>query len=144
VDIALEPKAFEQSKSGAITGPIWIHHEATDFPERGWSDFPVRILSWWLDAIGNLNRGAKDAVFSFMDGPFEFKVSDGQPGGFRVQLIERRLDTQSIVLEFGVSLQALQTSLHLAAASALVECDRRGWAGQDVENLRSFAASLRH
>lgn len=143
MEVALDLTSFQQSQSGTVTGLIWIRHETVDFPERGWSDFPVRILSWWLESLGSLARGEKVAVFSFMDGPFEFRVASHLSGTCQVQFIER-ISSPSICREFGIDLPTLQKSLQFAAAAVLTECSRRRWTGPDVDHLRSCAASLRH
>ena len=144
MDIALEPKDFEQAKSGAITGPIWLRHQGVEFPERGWSDFPVVILGWWLKHVADLARGAKSALCSFMDGPFEFSVTSEVPGICRLQLARRGVEAKSVVSEFTVDAITLHASLHTAAATVLAECDRRGWAGRDIEDLRASARAGRH
>lgn len=56
------------SQSGIVTAPIYFCVEDRFFPEEGWSDFPLIVLSWWLDEIAG---GAEKSVFPFMDGPFE-------------------------------------------------------------------------
>jgi hypothetical protein len=144
MDIALDLTEFRQSQSGAVTGPIWVRHETTEFPERGWSDFPVRILRWWFDALASLASGSQAATFSFMDGPFEFRILQTPPSGFRVQLIERGSDAPSVIKEFVIALPKLQNSLHIAAGTVLAECNRRAWVGRDVDALRSSAAAVRH
>ena len=61
-EVVIAPQSFDRSGSGSITGAIWLRHGArgerrADFPEPGWTDFPVVILAWWLDALGALARG---------------------------------------------------------------------------------------
>ncbi len=49
--IALDLQTFDQSRqSGNVTGVIFLESQGRAFPERGWSDFPVIILGWWIDA----------------------------------------------------------------------------------------------
>jgi len=144
VDIALEPTAFDQAKSGAITGPIWLRHEGIEFPERGWSDFPVVVLGWWLRNAAELASGAKTALCSFMDGPFEFSISTEASGLYQVQLAERRVGGKSVLSEFTVDATALHSALRTAVATVLGECNRRGWTGPDVEDLRASTHAGRH
>lgn len=144
MDIALEPKAFARAQSGAITGPIWLRHEGIAFPEKGWSDFPVIVLGWWLTQLLALGQGARSALCSFMDGPYDFSVSTEAPGLFRLKLTQRGAKTNSLVSEFTIDASALRASLLAAAASTLAECDRRGWSGRDVEDLHELHRFSRH
>ena len=41
-------------EGGNITGEIWLEVAGFGFPDRRWSDFPVVILGWWLDALFEL------------------------------------------------------------------------------------------
>jgi hypothetical protein len=140
----LHPKEFQQTKSGGVTGPIWLRHEGVDFPKRGWSDFPVIVTGWWLKHLASLTRESKDAVCSFMDGPFEFGVYAEGLGQWRLQFIERRANARAVVSEFIVPSTELQATLQTAAATILAECDRQAWTGSDIEVLRSISSIGRH
>jgi hypothetical protein len=144
VDVAVEPTAFEQAQSGAITGPIWLQHEGIDFPERGWRDFPVVVLGWWLQHLADLAGGAKSALCSFMDGPYEFIVRNDAPGQLCLQLSERGAEETFVISQVTVDALHLQASVLAAATSALAECDHRGWSGSDVEGLRQLVNLSRH
>jgi hypothetical protein len=144
VEIVVVPSSFDRARSGAITGPVWLRHgrrdvPPTDFPEANWTDFPIVILGWWLEALRS-PRGA-EVECSFMDGPFEFTVSGPMDTLARVCCFGRGIEAKVPVVEFFVPVRMLITSLLSAAASALAECDRRGWAGSDVEQLRALLRS---
>jgi len=138
VDIALDMTAFDQAKSGRITGPIWLRHKDIEFPERGWNDFPVIVLSWWLRNVTHLADGTT-ALCHFMDGPFEFNVSKVGSGLCQVQLVEQRAHTSKLLSEFMADESEFITALRTAAGTVLSECSRRGWTGQDIERLRESA-----
>ena len=69
--IALDPQTFQQSREGGnVTGVIFLRLEVGDFPEKNWSDFPVIILCWWIDAWLQLETPTRREVqWRFMDGP---------------------------------------------------------------------------
>jgi hypothetical protein len=61
-------------ESGKIVGEIFVTGEEIHFPERGWNDFPVIVLGWWLTALQRPPTGLGVQIFRFMDGPYEFVV----------------------------------------------------------------------
>jgi len=144
LEIVIEPHAFDRAKSGLVTGPIWLRHEGADFPESGWRDFPVAILSSWLTQLTAVTRGTGEAVCSFMDGPFEFKITNERPGVLRLQFVERGIDDERPIEGFSVPASTLHVTLHAAVATTLSECARRGWSSTEVENLRALASNSRH
>ncbi len=139
VDIVVDTRSFNRSGSGTITGPIWLTHGRRDekqsaFPGERWDDFPVIILGWWLSALAG---GAREEVAcSFMDGPYEFTVKDAGDTLLRLRCLGRGIDAGEVVADFQTPATALYDAVRGAAAAALAECDRRGWAGRDVEELR--------
>ena len=144
VELVVVPSSFDRSRSGAITGPIWLRHSGRnghvgDFPEAGWIDFPVVILGWWLEALGALECGTIEC--SFMDGPFEFTVSDFNNTLARVRCFGRGIEAKVPVADFQAPVSMLRASLRSAAVSALAECDRRKWTSPDVEQLRASLGS---
>jgi hypothetical protein len=141
-EIVVRPASLDRSGSGSTTGPIWMRHAARDeapqdFPETNWSDFPVVILAWWLDALAALEGAeVEEATCTFMDGPFEFRVAPAEPTLARVRCFGRGIDADELVADFRASAATLRKAVRAAAAAVLDECDRRGWAGRDVPELR--------
>lgn len=70
--IMVDLDSLEESGS-EITGIIFLQLGERAFPEERWNDFAAVILSWWLAAIKN-----HENEFSFMDGPFSFKVKGAE------------------------------------------------------------------
>ena len=144
LEIVVHPRSFNRSGSGNITGPIWITHGRRDekpsaFPEESWDDFPVVILGWWLSALAGV--GQEEVECSFMDGPYEFTVRDVGSTLLRVRCLGRGINAGELVADFVTPAATLHGAVRDAAAAALSECDRRGWAGRDVEELRLAHAS---
>jgi hypothetical protein len=138
MDVIVEHQALTRTSSGSVIGPIWLlsnDDPRIEFPEAGWTDFPVVILGWWLAQVESvLRRASVEANCSFMDGPFEFRIDDtGQ-----VLLRERRsMGTQETAAS-QVSLQEFWQNLNVAASQLVSECDRRGWSNSDIDRLRHF------
>lgn len=67
-----ESENFEQGRSGLISGEIFIQQNSSYFPEKGWTDFVVIILGWWVNSFLNyVKDDLKKFEFSFMDGPYK-------------------------------------------------------------------------
>jgi len=144
IEVALQLERFSQGRSGAITGPIWLQCGAIQFPCAAWSDFPVVILGWWLENVASLRRGEHEASCMFMDGPYEFIVTNRPHDLVHMQLIDRDVEGSSPVSELSVPFVALQVALWTAANTVVAECVRRGWKSRDVNTLRASLSTLGH
>ena len=144
IEVALQLEKFSQSRSGAITGPIWLQCRTVQFPCAEWSDFPVVILGWWLENVARLRRGEPEASCMFMDGPYEFIVAHRPHDLVHMQLMDRHAEESSPVSELSVPFEALQAALWTAANTVVAECVRRGWESRDVDALRASLSTLGH
>ena len=70
--VVVDLDSLKQSGS-EITGVIFLQLGERAFPEVRWNDSVTVILSWWLATIKNHEND-----FSFMDGPFSFKVKGAE------------------------------------------------------------------
>jgi hypothetical protein len=68
-----------QADGTTKTGTIWVEIGGRPFPERGWSDFPLVIVRWWLAAVRELEAGALSRDLTFMEGdcPLMLRRLDG-------------------------------------------------------------------
>jgi hypothetical protein len=75
--ITLDLQSFRQSETGtSITGIIFINLHDGPFPESGWTDLPIALLSMWTEALLQLeapNRFNTD--WYFMDGPYKARLT---------------------------------------------------------------------
>lgn len=61
--------------SEQIFSEIYFHiRDDIFFPGKGWDDFSVVVMGWWLEKCRNIREG-NTAIFYFMDGPYCFEVS---------------------------------------------------------------------
>jgi hypothetical protein len=145
VEVAVEPETLERNTSGSIVGRIWLRdgsseHQA-DFPEVGWFDFPVALLSAWTTDLLRLTRAlpSADALVRchFMDGPYSFTVGAGPGGTWRISCSEDRQEGRSERGPQWITDQAsFVGSLIRSGRSTLAHCDSRGWWNNDTEALR--------
>jgi hypothetical protein len=124
-----------------ITGEIWLEVGDFSFPSQSWSDFPVIILSWWLDALDMLHTANSTTEFLFMDGPYSFTVSR-RNGECVLQCIEDPRGDKESLWQGVVNLNGLSSQVRSAATSGVQQCRRRGWTTPDTSSLESTVAAL--
>ncbi|WP_146210018.1 hypothetical protein [Vitiosangium sp. GDMCC 1.1324] len=135
--VHVDTDSLTRASSGSITGVLFLRGDGAAFPEEGWSDFPVVVLAWWLEALEGLRSGrAASASCRFMEGPFSVEVARrgvefllrGQRDGRRVEvLVEERVDLESFWRE-----------VRAGASRVVAVCAARGWTSKDLESLRRW------
>lgn len=137
--IKCDTETLSQSSSGAITGSIWF--EAGDqFPERGWSDFVVVILVWWLKAAASLARRRGSVELQFMDGPYAVAVEANDEGTCSVEFVNTAL-TRTVIGTSTVETLRLIQGLTNVAKEVVEECTRREFQSTDLDELRAVLRS---
>jgi hypothetical protein len=123
--IALDTQTFQQSRqTGNVTGVIFLELEGGAFPERGWSDFPVIVLSWWTEAWLQLEVPTRRQVqWRFMDGPYAAILSKAPTAGLRSSQV--------------------CASLLQAAERVVAHCEQNRMVTKDLEFLRDNASRLK-
>ena len=136
--VVVETASLRRAQSGRITGRVCLRGPAGDFPESEWSDFPVVVLTWWVEGLHDLASG-RVAEFRglFMDGPFSFTVKVGPSSIARVSYGPRDEETT-----IGVqAIRSLLESALLAGKLVAEECSRHQWESNDLETLRRSLAN---
>jgi hypothetical protein len=124
--IITSASSLKRSSLGSITGILAVRLEDFVFPDENWSDFPVVVLGWWLEAALAL-QAAGEGRFRFMDGPFEFVVSS-RPGVASRATFERQHARGADQLHSApVDAAALPREITRAARDVVRECLKRGW-----------------
>lgn len=145
VEIVVETGTLALSAHGRITGRVWLQDgnrdAQADFPEVGWSDFPVALLHAWTTDLQRFAREvpASGAVVTcrFLDGPYSFTVAVGQRGAWRIGCSEDRIAGRSEPGPQWVTDQSsFLRSLYRAGRNVLAHCDARGWWNVETEALR--------
>ena len=147
MEVVVEPATLERSAHGGITGHVWLRDGRSDvqadFPEVGWSDFPVALLGAWGSELQRLARALPSeravATCHFMDGPYSFTVQAEDGGAWRVSCVEGRATGADVPIQVWVTDSgSFIQGLHRAARATLAACDARGWWNADTEALRRF------
>jgi hypothetical protein len=136
-DVVIELKASTlKSRDRSITGGIALRVADLVFPQIGWRDFPVVILSWWLESTSKLAYGRSHVCeCRFMDGPFFFRLARQDENTWTLAGFEGKC----VKFTAKISRQAFLQNLLAAADKALEECKRRGWKGRDIDVLEAAA-----
>ena len=84
-------QSAKQGNNDLVIGRVWLSLGDLDFPERGWPDFVVRVVRWWVEATTDLATGrAAEATVRFMDGPYRIELSRCGASDWRLRLVEER------------------------------------------------------
>ena len=141
-EVVIAPDSLVRSASGAVTGQLWLRFTPTSepgtepqaFPGEAWSDFPVPLLSWWLDSLGEVAQG-RPAELRFMDGPYALALAPGSDGQLRVS---------GHGIEATITQADFARSVRNAAVRTLAVCDARGWSSRDILQCRRAVARATH
>src|SRR5436190_394850 len=85
--INLNTDSFARNSGGLVKGWIWIDVDDIAFPSTAWDDFPVIVVSWWIEAaLSLIEETTSVGEFRFMDGPFLFTLEKTASNGMIVRL----------------------------------------------------------
>lgn len=127
--ITIDLKTFHQSREGAnVTGVIYVELESGAFPAKGWSDCPVILLSWWTEALLQLEVTARrEVVWRFMDGMHSLTLTKAEKASAHSTL----------------ELARVKSALCEATESVVSYCEEHKMVSKDWEMLRANLARLR-
>ena len=131
--IIVEPENATLLKSGNVLLPIYFQLKNKVFPEKGWTDFGIVILRWWLLAV---RSGSASFDLEFMDGPFLMRVV--VEGNMANMFCVAELTRDSAVKNFAsVPLFELEDSI-LTASTSLVQSLKHGsFQSDDFDELKA-------
>jgi len=132
------PDTLIRRSSGSITGHIWITIGDWGFPSQGWDDFPVVILSWWIEALLSLSAGENDrARFSFMDGPYFFEIAAPVADVSRVNFYRTVKTGSELLWEHACQFGDIRKAVLSAARTTIDACQEKKWVSTDLNKLIS-------
>src|SRR5699024_2465646 len=108
------------------------------FPEKGWNDFVVVILTWWHDALINLiqsEQNGTEQAFEFMDGPLSVKAIKMSENVLELQFIKERRETEEIFFTVNTRITEFKKALLKSVDELLAELRRKNWQTDDVKEL---------
>ena len=129
-------ESLKKTKLGLIVGAIHFEFKKQCFPEKNWTDFPVRLLAWWIDETLSARRAGKTEFdLRFMDGPYVVTFRKGDSDEWHAVC---RDDSMRRTAEHRekATFPNLLNELNRAALRMLRRCETLGYHTTDVEFLR--------
>lgn len=138
ISIEVEVDSLEYNKNiiGNISFVVDYHRY---FPDEGWSDFVVIILSWWIKSF-------KGLLVSSIGQTFKFDFMEGTP-----IVLGKKVDPSLIELSFEFhkekrkmeftaicQLEELRNSLLTASKKVLRAFERNNWSSEEIIELRDL------
>jgi hypothetical protein len=138
ITVQTEVTSLEQSKSQAITGVIYFDFVNHQFPEKGWNDFIVVVLCWWLSALKSIAFEDSDSEeLLFMDGPLYINVKKLNNGLYCVECFDRGVN-RDVKFSAEYQLADILDSVLCAAKSIYSVCSQKGWKNDDLIELKKL------
>jgi hypothetical protein len=132
-----------RSSAGLVFAGLSLRLSGIVFPDKGWTDFIIVVLSWWADALVQLLRGDAETVeLRFMEGPFLVELQQAAPGTWRLQLVEAGVKRR-VRHTATVPIAPLVQSVMVVSNRALDLCREHGWWSSDADVLAATLATLR-
>lgn len=123
-----------RSAHGSIWGQVWCESGTLAFPQPHWTDFPVVVVSWWLEAAVELVVGRRrSAKVSFMDGPYMVHVFAKRRELWKAGFAETRVPGTRVIHQFDFAPDPFIGSLIACADDLLRECLAKGWESADID-----------
>ena len=139
VEVVVDPTSLVRGQSGSITGFVFLRSPLGTYPEAHWSDFPVVVLTWWIQGLHEVVAGREPAFTGhFMDGPFSFTVRHvlGSTAEISWRAGENPQKSQA------TDLRSLLVSAAVAGSAVAQACRRNGWSSRDVHALEQALAEV--
>ncbi|WP_142292159.1 hypothetical protein [Bacillus sp. OV166] len=140
IEVDLESLENRQNITGDIYFVIDYHRF---FPEEGWSDFVVIILSWWIASM-------KGLMISETGRAYEFDFMDGTP-----IVLAKKLDSENLELRFCIerekkqvnftaicSIKELRDSILSVSKKVIRAFERKKWERENIDELKDLVLSL--
>lgn len=107
-----DESTLEKSGYGSITGEIYFQFENFYFPERGWNDFVVVLLGWWIKSAETLEVSSVGTTveFLFMDGPFYVRGVKTDAAVVTLTFLRRKIEGFEILASKDIEIVGLKTA----------------------------------
>lgn len=132
VRLVFDASTIHQSKKGSITSVIYFDFSDYQFPEKGWSDFVVIILTWWLRALKNPKENTE---LCFMDGSMLIRVKVLQNSELLLECINQKYEEENIEYQKYISLSEVKVELLEASKQVIETCRTKSIESDDLDDL---------
>lgn len=145
MNIVIGNNTLKQGTSGNITGKIFVEVDDYYFPEENWNDFPIIILSCWINNYLN-SRRSKVGKFEmcFMDGPFLLKGELVDNELYKIKLIGRELENTGQELETYLTSKEIQEMFLKASRKILREAELSCISQEKLQGLKKILKELKN
>lgn len=133
--IELIQESIEKSKSGKISGVIYLKLADHFFPEEGWNDCPVILLNWWCELFSN----GKVGDYYFMDGPFYFKIIN-EFDSYSFELFHNK----TFLASHKIDIALFKISLLNSAKILLKTLQINGWNTENDSDIIKLSQKVQH
>jgi len=149
--VVTEPETFTRNQSGSVVGRIYLRLDGEYFPDNQWFDFPVPVLSWWMESLLRVLTGQQtECELLFMDGPQFLHLAASSPDVWSVAFLRDSTDRrpeppfspeepnrhkEGVQHEYEISAKPFMNSLLETAGVVIEECGKRDWHSQDIDEL---------
>lgn len=135
--ILFDQKHLHRSSYGSITAPLYIEITDYQFPEKGWSDFVVVVLGWWVESMLKIVSGStRIAEFRFMDGPQLIRLTMEDSNNAKLEFINRKLADEKIEKVASVYINEIVSELLSVSKQVINSCEQLGWESDDLRHLK--------
>ncbi len=141
--IIFDLDTIEQSSSGSVSSVIYWEIDGYAFPEKGWYDFVVVLLTAWLNKLQELKAMSSGGStrFFFMEGPFEVHC-EREGENVCVTFLERTIRDNKIEASYTIPLECLSKALFSCGKTVLESCRRLNIANDDARELKKLLTPL--
>ncbi|PIE89513.1 MAG: hypothetical protein CR997_11120 [Acidobacteria bacterium] len=145
ISLEVDVKSLQWVPGKLATGAIYFSIDGKEFPEKGWNDFLVIILNWWLSAILRIvNNGSTSESFTFMDGPFELhiEVTKDEKSLF-LKGIHNMGECSTILISSKVKQIDFFKTIINTSEKVVCFCKSKNWDFKDLTELELAVSSLK-
>jgi len=133
--LTTDTNTIEKTSVGTIIGVIYFMFNGRCFPEKGWFDFPIRLVGWWLNELLNVVLGAQNnCQFMFMDGPFSIKLELADKELMNAYFVKRGLK-DVILYDAQINVNSLLRTLVDNGISLIEKIKQMDWQNEDCDYL---------
>jgi hypothetical protein len=121
-------------------GPISLTVGQCELPVRGWEDFPVVILEWWIREFCASRQENNTFAFEFMETSDRLCLS--YRDGNEIILSWVHNEKSQTFGNHSITQNTLEILLKNTAEKLIAYCEQRNWVNEDLLDLKRTASGI--